>query len=537
MNDFEGLVDDFLAMHWEYHPVDASFAGARGFDAVLPPADAGVVARERSRLQALAERVERTAVPSDVAARLDAKLMRAQLVAARAALDERPRQRNPAWYTGEVAFGLIALMLPDAVAREPRDFVARLGAIPDFLADAARHLAGAAAPADWVRRARQEVDAIRRLLATGLPQHPLAACVPSATATMADAALERFDVQLARLPDTDPACGSAYLALLVRDVHGLARTPATLERQAQDAYDAALAALREAAARLDARRDWREQLAALAEAGPDSAEVLPTYRAWHARAIVDGAAFVSPAHDYELDYEYLPLWAQDVAADLYFLFYRSPAPYAAGSGSTYWVAPPGDSPQSDRRVQNTAAIKAIHAVHHGSIGHHTQNARARSAGSRLARLAGTDCAAGIMFLGGGTMVEGWACYAEDLLAEVPGFYSDVERLQLAYFRLRNIACCLADIRLHVGAWSLDEMRRFYRDEVGFAPSRIWSETTRNSMFPASRLMYWTGTTQIEALRATSSLPTKAFHDALLAFGSVPVAWIAEELAPCAPSVP
>lgn len=116
------------------------------------------------------------------------------------------------------------------------------------------------------------------------------------------------------------------------------------------------------------------------------------------------------------------------------------------------------------------------------------------------------------------------------MAEVPGFYTPAEELQRAYFTFRNIACCLADVRLHSRIWTLEEMQRFYRDDVGFAPARIVSETTRNSMFPGSRLMYWTGTEQIAALRRRSARSAREVHDELLAFGSMPVAWIAEELA-------
>jgi uncharacterized protein (DUF885 family) len=234
----------------------------------------------------------------------------------------------------------------------------------------------------------------------------------------------------------------------------------------------------------------------------------------------DAADLVTPADDYALTFEPLPAWALAVYADLYFLFYRSPAAYAPGTGSTYWATAP----------QSTATVKLVHAVHHGSIGHHTQNARARSAGSRLARLAGSDAASGVTFLGAISLAEGWACYVEDVLAEVPDFYTPQELLLLTAFELRNIATCLGDIRLHRGVWSIEEMRRFYRDDAAFAQARIWSETTRNSIFPSSRLAYWLGTRQIRALRAQSTLGTKAFHDRLLSFGAAPVATIGRELA-------
>jgi uncharacterized protein (DUF885 family) len=171
----------------------------------------------------------------------------------------------------------------------------------------------------------------------------------------------------------------------------------------------------------------------------------------------------------------------------------------------------------------------VHSVHHGSVGHHTQNARARAAGSRLARVAGTDCASGIALLAGGTMVEGWACYATGLMAEVQDFYTPAERLALIQGERRNAASVIADIRLHTGVWSLEQMRAFYRDKAGFAAARIWPETTRNSIFPATRLMYFLGVEQIKSLRRELAMPDREFHDTLLSFGHAPIAWAAEEM--------
>ena len=225
----------------------------------------------------------------------------------------------------------------------------------------------------------------------------------------------------------------------------------------------------------------------------------------------------------------MPEWAREAAGALYFLFYRSPPAEHPGDGSRYWIFPPGADTAAYLRGQNVPFIKAVHAVHHGSIGHHTQNARARQAASRLARLGGTDCASGIAFLSAGTLVEGWACYAEDLLLETPGFYTPEEELLLKQFEFRNAACCLADIRLHTGQWTLEQMRAFYRDEVGFAPGRVWAETTRNSIYPATRLMYWLGTQVIKELRAELGLAPQVFHDQLLSYGCAPITLIADEM--------
>jgi uncharacterized protein (DUF885 family) len=73
------------------------------------------------------------------------------------------------------------------------------------------------------------------------------------------------------------------------------------------------------------------------------------------------------------------------------------------------------------------------------------------------------------------------------------------------------------------------MRAFYRDEAGFPAARIERETTRNSIFPATRLMYFLGVELIAGLRRELGGEPRALHDALLACGHVPVAWAADEV--------
>ena len=255
---------------------------------------------------------------------------------------------------------------------------------------------------------------------------------------------------------------------------------------------------------------------------------MDSYLLWEVSAVAEGAAFVTPAQEYDLDYRWMPPCFRKVSQALYFLFYRSPPALDAGEGSVYWVTPPGDDEAAFLAANATATVKTIHAVHHGSIGHHTQNTRARNAKSRLARLAGTDCAWGLAFLGAGTLIEGWACYVEDLLMEAHGFYTPTEILLLKQFERRNAASVLVDIKLHLGDWSLDEAMAFYR-EAGFAPSRVEGEVVRNSMLPGSRLMYWYGVEGIKALRRRWSGELIEFHDTLLSFGHVPLAWIGQEM--------
>jgi hypothetical protein len=528
VSELDALVDRFLAHHVRFHPVDASFMGLAGGDDRLPPVDDEAPEREAAELGALLAALEELRVsPTE---RLEARMLRAALIHAKAALEHWPRFAQPSWATGEIAFGIVSLLLPSAPACAGEALARRLAAIPVFLAGATRLLAGRSVFVDGVERARRESRATCRLLQQGLPHHRL--WNEKFNAPVADAvqALRAFETSFDALQPGKESCGSDYLALLMREVHGLNWSPEEAIAIAEDGFRRLSDAMSLAARKIDASASPESILAGLAERGPAPDRVVATYDAWHDHALDASRDLVTAASDYHLSFRHHAPWARCVLGELYFLAYRSPPATGARRGSVYWVPPPGSDETAYRRTQNLVTIKQTHAVHHGSIGHHTQNARARVAPSRLARIAGTDCAAGIAFLSAGTMVEGWACYATELMDEVEGFYTPQERLALLHGDRRNAASVLADIKLHSGVWSLEEMRAFYRDEAGFPAARVGSETTRNAIFPATRLMYFLGSEQIKALRREIKAPTtRDFHDALLACGHVPIAWAADEL--------
>lgn len=502
------LVDRYIAHHAWFQPVDASFIGWTGHDHRLPPVGPEAAESEREGLTALLRDLDAAAPPATPGGRIEARMLRAALVHALAALDHWPRFRQPSWYTGEAAFGVISLLLPAQRPIAPEDVLRRLEAMPAFFAAGSQALAGQPTPADWCERARREGAALGRLM-QDIRLHPSWSESWAEPARRAAEAADAFVRGLAGLPPREPACGRDYLALLMRDVHGLSWTPEEAVELAQEAFDALGAQCAAHPAR---------------DLPPDpgvAPEDLPAaYGDWHRRTLSAAAGLVTPAQDYGLAFAPLPDWARGVAGELYFLSYRCPAPLAAGSGSIYWTAP---------APQPSIAIKQTHAIHHGSIGHHTQNARARQAASRLARFAGNDCASGVALLSAGTMIEGWSCYATELAGEIDGFYTPQDDLASLQAVRRNAGSVLADIGLHAGGWGLERMRAFYRDEAGFPAARIWGETTRNSILPATRLMYFLGTQQIRSLRREIGGDTRAFHDALLSFGHVPVAWVGDEL--------
>jgi uncharacterized protein (DUF885 family) len=128
---------------------------------------------------------------------------------------------------------------------------------------------------------------------------------------------------------------------------------------------------------------------------------------------------------------------------------------------------------------------------------------------------------------GGTMAEGWACYATQLVGEL-GLLTPLERLAEQHSRVRFLARAIVDIELHQRTMAFSNAIRLYMDKVGMSEAAARAEVVKNSMFPCTAIMYWLGTQCIVDLRETlrvkrgSAFSLKAFHDELLSFGSIPV---------------
>jgi uncharacterized protein (DUF885 family) len=149
-------------------------------------------------------------------------------------------------------------------------------------------------------------------------------------------------------------------------------------------------------------------------------------------------------------------------------------------------------------------------------------------------MAAVDCASRIAMLCGGTMAEGWACYATDLVAE-HGFLTPLEAYAERHTRVRMACRAVVDVELHRGRMSLDEATAFYREHAGMSEAAARGEAVKNSMFPGGAVMYLAGIDAIHELRRRvaaregKGFDLARFHDAFLSHGSVPVALVAEAM--------
>jgi uncharacterized protein (DUF885 family) len=234
-----------------------------------------------------------------------------------------------------------------------------------------------------------------------------------------------------------------------------------------------------------------------------------------------------------------PAWVRTAAPYLYFLPYRAPAAFQRPDVHHLLVPPlpPAQSPSAQEsvlRANNDSVIKLNHIIHHGGMGHHVQNWHAYRSASRIGRVAAVDGASRIAMFCGGTMAEGWACYATDLMADI-GVLTPHEQFAHLQSKLRACARAVVDVKLHTGRFTFAQAVAYYTTNAGLPPPAATREVVRNSMFPGTALMYHVGTEAIHQLRHElgvlrgNRFSLRAFHDEYLSWGSIPVRLIGDAM--------
>jgi hypothetical protein len=551
----ERWLDRFFAAYYGRRPVDATFIGVHDFDDRLPdhsPQGSAALVAEMEALLAACPVPPGGAAGAASVAELDCTLAADFLAIQLAEWRGRHFWRgNPSLWAGEAIFGVLGLFLRDyaPLAERARTAVARLAAIPAFLAAAPEQIADA--PLAWTERAIAECGGALAFLGPGLDRlilnHGLTTPGLRAAGDGAARAYKQFRAwlrdDLAARPRDSVAAGGEFFDLLLRRGHHEGRDGAAVAGWARAIFDAAEARLTRDAAQFGvAAGDWRAALALLAERRPTTADYLDRYREiWAAARDVAIAHALVTWPDFPIAYEPFPAWARGAQPSLYFLFYRAPGPFDLPRVPVhrYLVPPiepamPADEQERRLRAANDATIKTNHVIHHGGLGHHVQNWYAARAASRIGRIAAVDCASRVAFFGAGTMAEGWACYATGLMGEI-GFLTPLERFAEVHARLRMAARAICDVGIHDGSLSLPTTAAFYHERVGMTAPAARAEAVRNSMFPGTAAMYLLGTEGIRDLRAATAaregdaFRLRDFHDRLLAHGSLPVPIIARSM--------
>jgi len=206
--------------------------------------------------------------------------------------------------------------------------------------------------------------------------------------------------------------------------------------------------------------------------------------------------------------------------DATFAYYYPPAPDGSRPGIYY-----ANGYNLPSRRYSTLATTTYHEAapgHHFQISLEMENpnlGRFRRMGARMV---------------GGAYVEGWGLYSERLADEMGLFRDDGERFGMLDAQAWRAARLVVDTGLHALHWPRQRSIDFLRN-AGLTDTDAVIETDRYIAWPGQALTYMTGQLEIRRLRAElaardgSAFDLRAFHDAVLGHGSLPLATLTREL--------
>jgi uncharacterized protein (DUF885 family) len=131
--------------------------------------------------------------------------------------------------------------------------------------------------------------------------------------------------------------------------------------------------------------------------------------------------------------------------------------------------------------------------------------------------------------------EGWALYCERLGVEMGMYESAYDRFGMLGYQIWRAARLVVDTGIHSQGWSREQAMDYLRQYTALPEREIGTEVDRYIAWPAQALSYYLGERVIleERARAEKALGERfnirAFHDAVLELGSVPLPVLQERI--------
>ncbi len=203
-----------------------------------------------------------------------------------------------------------------------------------------------------------------------------------------------------------------------------------------------------------------------------------------------------------------------------FAAYFSPPKFGAVEGrkGLYVVTPSVSDDPGAMREHNYASIYNT-SIHEAYPGHHQQLAAAITHPSLVRSLVDAP-----------EFVEGWAMYCEQMMRE-EGFDTAPEHILMMYTDTIWRACrIILDIKLHRGEVSIPDAIDFMIEQTGFERPHATAEVNRYTYTPTYQLSYLLGKVLLlrlrddEKRRLGDRFLLRAFHDAMLREGSLPISF-------------
>ena len=525
---FRDIERSFFDLYWQLDPVAATQAGVPGHDDRYGRYGKAALAPHLAALKSIASALEQTAVVD-----LDEEIDRTALlneirVMLRRYEKIKPQATNPEFWLSHLLGGLHHLLL--SADRTPAEkavaVIGRLEDIPAFLDDLRATLEEPVRVfVETAVRMTEGGKLLVKELATALAsQAPLHAARLTSAAEAARQALQSFDSNLERwleMGSDQFAIGEDAFNFLLHYQHALRDTAPELWRYGLRLKEEIEQDLVRLATRLDGR-PWPELVDKLRGDHPSPAELVDAYAKEMARARDFVAARkLAPIPKAPLGVIPTPAFMRPVIP---YAAYDSPGAYSRDRTGWFYVTVPDSrlpAAQQERILRDHCRYElAATALHEGYPGHHLQLVIAKEQASHVRKNLWTPLT-----------VEGWALYCEDMMGE-EGFYaSDQELFFQRVHLLWRAMRILLDVGLHTRGMTREQAVDQMVNELHVERSNAEAEVRRYCAWPAYQLCYAVGRRELLRLRDDfraakgKDFTLRAFHDAVLPYGGLPVALI------------
>jgi len=514
------LVDSYLDLTWNLDPAAATAAGVVEYDHRLALYDEESVGTHVAALQSVANSLEALDIDS-----LEDEIDRTALlnkirITTHRFTNERTHVRNPVFWLGHLLESLHLLLVFQDRSQEhaANSLQRRLSEIPEFL-DRARGTLEAP-PTVFLDTAAQVIAPGLELVDQVALYCAGAGVDASQESEAARGALEAFAEHLEVLRDGPAesfAIGQDAFDFRLRFDLAIRQVSTEVWRYGWNLVEETEAELAELALSIDGEGTWMDVVERIRDDHPQAEELVQSYGLHMQRAkefVADRGLIEVP--DAPLHVIQTPPF---LAPLIPFAAYQPPGTFSNDQSGWFYVTVPGNG------VGDPAKALRDHchfdlpttALHEGYPGHHLHFVRT----NRLSRKART-------VLWSPIMVEGWALYCEEMMAE-EGFLQDPrERLFQKVALLWRALRVVVDVGLHTREMSVDAAVDLLVDRVGFERGLALAEVRRYCAEPVYQASYALG--RHELLRMRQSFADKhgndgqgprAFHDAVMAYGGLP----------------
>ena len=526
---FREIERAYFDLRWHLDPVAATQAGVKTYDDRLGRFGRVALAPHLAALKSISAALEETTTPE-----LEDEIDRTALlndvrVLLRRFERERPQAKNPGFWLSHLLGGLHFLLgrRDRSSAEQAQALAGRLEDVPALLDDARATLVEPVRVfVETALRVNEGGLALVREVGTALPGvEPADAQRLAAAAEGAAAALVGFAHDLERWLESASeqfALGEDDFNFHLHYEHALRDTAPELWRYGLHLKEEVEADLARRAARFAGGKPWQDVADRLRADHPSAAELVAAYAGEMRRAREFVAARgLAAIPDAPLDVVPTPAFMRPLIP---FAAYDSPGPYSSDRTGWFYVTLPDPrlpAVAQERILRDHCRYElAVTALHEGYPGHHLQLVHAQQQSSDTRKNVWTPLT-----------VEGWALYCEDMMGE-EGFYRSEEE---AFFQRVNLLWratrVLLDVGLHTRGMTFAQAVDQFVTDLRVDRANAEAEVRRYCAEPVQPLCYAVGRREILELRQDfhaargTKFTLRAFHDALLRYGGLPVALI------------